>query len=78
MLFFFFPYSLVPKPDTSGAQVASCWSERKCEGDLSGFPADFSCKLLAIAHIQQQRALLARFSCVKFRDAEDFILTILL
>lgn len=59
LCFFFFPYSLVPKPDTSGAQVVSCWSERKCEGDLSGFTADFSCKLLAIAHIQQQRALLS-------------------
>lgn len=45
---------------------------------FTGFMADFSCKLLAIAHIQQQRALLARFSCVKFRDAEDFILIILL
>lgn len=52
--------------------------EKKCEGDLSGFRAGFSCKLLAIAHIQQQRALLVRFSCAKFRDAEDFILIILL
>ena len=42
-------------------------------GDLSGFSVDFSCKLLVIAYLEQQKALLARFFMCEMHGCEDFI-----